>query len=140
MWPNPQLPEDLVTLTEEIFNGKLHFLCSVSIYLLCWWKSVFRTWCNGMGLKFSIKMWLSSKLGGEYFTAYISLFRKNWQCFTNSPLQELRTSVKNNIGVIPKWFEICEIRVVSLWVVEDVSAMARALLIYLSINLSTIFT
>ena len=25
MWPNP----DLVTFTEEIFNGKLHFLCSV---------------------------------------------------------------------------------------------------------------
>ena len=26
--PNPQFPADLVTLTEEIFNGKLHFLCS----------------------------------------------------------------------------------------------------------------
>ena len=28
MWPNPQYPEDLVTFTEEIFNGKLYFLCS----------------------------------------------------------------------------------------------------------------
>ena len=28
MWPNPQLPADLVTFTEEIFNGKLYFLCS----------------------------------------------------------------------------------------------------------------
>ena len=28
MWPNPQFPADLVTLTEEILNGKLHFLCS----------------------------------------------------------------------------------------------------------------
>ena len=28
MWPNPQFPEDLVTFTEEILNGKLHFLCS----------------------------------------------------------------------------------------------------------------
>ena len=28
MWPNPQFPADLVTFTEEIFNGKLHFLCS----------------------------------------------------------------------------------------------------------------
>ena len=27
MWPNPQLPADLVTFTEEILNGKLHFLC-----------------------------------------------------------------------------------------------------------------
>ena len=29
MWPNPQEIADLVTLTEEILNGKLHFLCSV---------------------------------------------------------------------------------------------------------------
>ena len=28
MWPNPQFPADLVTFTEEIVNGKLHFLCS----------------------------------------------------------------------------------------------------------------
>ena len=27
-WPNPQLPADLATFTEEIFNEKLHFLCS----------------------------------------------------------------------------------------------------------------
>ena len=27
MWPNPQFSADLVTLTEEILNGKLHFLC-----------------------------------------------------------------------------------------------------------------
>ena len=28
MWPNPQFTADLVTFTEEIFNQKLHFLCS----------------------------------------------------------------------------------------------------------------
>ena len=28
MWPNPQETMDLVTFTEEILNGKLHFLCS----------------------------------------------------------------------------------------------------------------
>ena len=28
MWPNPQKTADLVTFTEEILNGKLHFLCS----------------------------------------------------------------------------------------------------------------
>ena len=28
MCPNPQFPADLVTFTEEIRNGKLHFLCS----------------------------------------------------------------------------------------------------------------
>ena len=26
MRPNPQFPADLVTFTEEILNGKLHFL------------------------------------------------------------------------------------------------------------------
>ena len=30
MWPNPHFPADLVIITEEILNGKLHFLCSVS--------------------------------------------------------------------------------------------------------------
>ena len=29
MWPN--LHPDLVTFTEEMFNGKLHFSCSVKI-------------------------------------------------------------------------------------------------------------
>ena len=30
MWLNTQFPTDLVTFTEEILNGKLHFfLCSV---------------------------------------------------------------------------------------------------------------
>ena len=29
MWPNPQEIVDLITFTEEILNGKLHFLCSV---------------------------------------------------------------------------------------------------------------
>ena len=28
MWPDPQETADLVTFTEEIFNVKLHFLCS----------------------------------------------------------------------------------------------------------------
>ena len=29
MGPNPQETTDLVTFTEEILNGKFHFLCSV---------------------------------------------------------------------------------------------------------------
>ena len=32
MWSNPQETAHLVTFTEEIFNRKLHFLCSVSTY------------------------------------------------------------------------------------------------------------
>ena len=30
MWPNPQKTEE-ITFTEEILNGKLHFLCSVML-------------------------------------------------------------------------------------------------------------
>ena len=29
MWSNLQFPADLITFTEEILNGKLHYLCSV---------------------------------------------------------------------------------------------------------------
>ena len=44
MWPNPQETADLVTCTEEILNGKLHFLCSVNINnLAC--KTIF---CNNV--------------------------------------------------------------------------------------------
>ena len=31
MWPNPQFSADLVIFTEEILDGKLHFLCSDKI-------------------------------------------------------------------------------------------------------------
>ena len=31
MWPNPQETADLVTFTEEIFNGKIHILSSETI-------------------------------------------------------------------------------------------------------------
>ena len=33
MWPNSQGTADLVTFTQEILNGKLHFLCSVMLFL-----------------------------------------------------------------------------------------------------------
>ena len=32
-----QFPADLVTLTKEILNGKLHFLCSVINATVCYW-------------------------------------------------------------------------------------------------------
>ena len=37
MWPYPQEIADLVTFTEEILNGKLHFLCSASFKILLVW-------------------------------------------------------------------------------------------------------
>ena len=33
MWPNPQKTADLVAFTEEICNGKFHFLCSEKGYI-----------------------------------------------------------------------------------------------------------
>ena len=33
MRPNLEFPADLVTFTEDILNGKLHFLCSVGTTL-----------------------------------------------------------------------------------------------------------
>ena len=38
MWANPQFPAELVTFTEEILNGKLHFLCSVRISSPNFWS------------------------------------------------------------------------------------------------------
>ena len=32
MWQNPQETANLVTFTEEILNGKLHFLCSITLH------------------------------------------------------------------------------------------------------------
>ena len=37
MWPNPQFPADLVSFTEEIFNGKRHILCSAG-FIRCIYK------------------------------------------------------------------------------------------------------
>ena len=34
MLPTSQFPADLVTFTEEIFNGKLHFFCAVQHLLM----------------------------------------------------------------------------------------------------------
>ena len=37
MWPNPQEIADLVTFTEEIVNGKLHFFCAVKPPFVSFW-------------------------------------------------------------------------------------------------------
>ena len=47
MWPNPKETADLVTFTEEIHNGKLHFLCSESLISINPWSTF------SMGLQFS---------------------------------------------------------------------------------------
>ena len=52
MWPNPQFPADLFTFTEEIRNGKFHFLCSETFLVviqcaeMCKCKSNMRRLCK----------------------------------------------------------------------------------------------
>ena len=41
MWPNPQFPADVVTFTEEILNGKLHFLSNVNYLMSSFFHSLF---------------------------------------------------------------------------------------------------
>ena len=51
MWPNLQETADLVTFTEDIFNGKLHFLCSGTTNEVAdfWLVSINETlWWNGL--------------------------------------------------------------------------------------------
>ena len=57
MWPNPQEIANLVTFSEEILNGKLHFLCSVicmyvfiSVYM-----GHMEIWASGIGIGIKIQ-------------------------------------------------------------------------------------
>ena len=53
MWPNPQQTADLVTFTEEILNGKLYILCTVTttkIELLCFFRSSHRRFSVRKGI------------------------------------------------------------------------------------------
>ena len=78
MWPNRQIPVDLVTFTEEILNGKLHFLCSVDRENL----HIFRkTW--GVSKKISENLWVMiiikvTKLQG-FTLSLLDKFLKNPQ-------------------------------------------------------------
>ena len=59
MWPNPQKTEDLVTFTEEILNGKLHFLCrKLRIWSLLLKKSLMENFIFCAVLAFSYS-WLA---------------------------------------------------------------------------------
>ena len=42
MLPNPQFSANLVTFTEEILNGKLHFLCSVMMIIMIKIRKIFQ--------------------------------------------------------------------------------------------------
>ena len=55
MRPNPQETADLVTFTEDIVNGKLHFLCSVK-------KNVLDEALTEMGCDLKREHWILSVL------------------------------------------------------------------------------
>ena len=54
----PKFPADLVTFTEEILNGKLHFLCSGFSYFLL--KILEKYWETRLLFNFNILTGISS--------------------------------------------------------------------------------
>ena len=70
MWPNPQFSTDLVTFTEEIFNGKLHFLCSGNF-------------SNPCGVKFILRLNLSFFCVFRY-RSYLRLWNTKWTLWFTS--------------------------------------------------------
>ena len=65
MWPNPQKAADLVTFTEEILNGKLHFLCSETYLYLSY------------GLKLTLLIMSDGRTIGRLFDKLILTFWNN---------------------------------------------------------------
>ena len=69
MWPNPQLPADSVTFTEEILNEKFHFLCNVTLwltYLSSYFTNQFSGWSKHRLNKFFIKLLISTNMTQAY--------------------------------------------------------------------------
>ena len=65
MCPNPQFPADFVWFTEEILNGKLHFLCSVSSI------------SNGIGFWLVTNISIYENSGLKAFRFYLQLLFEN---------------------------------------------------------------
>ena len=59
MWANPQEMVTLVTFTEEVLNGKLHFLCSASLSM----KPTLTKWGSLSNIKINKK----SSLGWQNY-------------------------------------------------------------------------
>ena len=57
MWPNPQETADLVTFTEEIINGKLHFCAVILQSIRPTAHSVYNCH-NTKRIKFATRLWL----------------------------------------------------------------------------------
>ena len=68
MWPNPKETADLVTFTEEILNGKLHFLCGVIV------KAMFNKWIKSKKIIICSKHIISMKRQSELGVLTEALF------------------------------------------------------------------
>ena len=73
MWPNSQFPADLVTFTEEILNGKLHFLRSVAC------KSLHSIFVFSLISSYLDKKKGLAEFDWQAFDIYPKLVRRNWK-------------------------------------------------------------
>ena len=68
--PTPQFPADLVTYTEEILTGKLHFLCSATIWISTIQNEV-ETWSRGtIWQKHCMKSVRNRSFSGPHFPVF----------------------------------------------------------------------
>ena len=83
MRPNPQKTADLVTFTEEIFNGKFHFLCS-AIYMAWYCKDTSFSWYYFLMSPVSLKTirCCNMQAGIHYFQVYCYI--KTFKVFLNT--------------------------------------------------------
>ena len=87
MWLNPQFNADLVTFTEEILNGKLHFLCSVGTSpcvdnILSLW-ACFLCFLAYEKEKFICPFLQQKFRYGVLFSNKVSFSSNNWQTLTD---------------------------------------------------------
>ena len=84
MWPNQQDTADLVTFTEEILNGKLHFLCTdivnQSIDLQSDLKELILIFLN-----LEKSFWLFSQILSFHFPEKLKCAEKMYVVLINSP-------------------------------------------------------
>ena len=126
MWPNPQFPADLVTVTEEILNKKLCFLCSEKSVVRCYYEKA--QFCAGhVTLIFNIMFMLPTTnssfqrhCGEEDIFVKVFIFWKNSKiniCNVHSNLVTEEAWWSREVYIKPRWhcFVIFRWSWVSFW-------------------------
>ena len=82
MWPNPQFPADLVTITEEILNGKRHFLCSVGHSEGAQVTQLLKALCHSKDAALEhlkqMRHFIHQTLDGNFIALYNTTFKPGW--------------------------------------------------------------